>query len=597
MSSQRRATRISILTVATAALLAACGGGGSSGGGGGASVVPSPPAPAPAPPPPPENQGPVVNLPITNQRGVALHAFDFDFSQGGRTFTDADGDELTYSVHFDVDGIGGLSAQGAHIVGTPQNAGLAVLTVEAFDGIAGHGANTQFAIIVDSNSAPVVVAAPEDHLVAIGAAVDLEATNGGGIFQDVDGDALTYEVQVRGAPGLAVSGTHVQGSLAGVGATEVAVTARDGHGGEGLATFLVAAPAPEPGAPMLPATSYVYEDELLKAGLPYIMSLDFGLDAAMPAPNIPTNAGATLGRVLFYDKRLSITNTVACATCHQQSHGFSSPNRFDVGVLGIPLKRNTMTLTNVRNNRVNGFFSDLRARSVQEVARSALTTADEMGARLSLVETKLRATSFYAPLFAAAFGTTEITGDRVLQALEQYVRTVLSYRSRFDQVCLSTSAVVPVDCTAGFTAQELRGQELFEQNDGVPCTMCHGRWTGTNIWHANNGIDDVITDPGVLGPDMRRDGSLGVFRAASLRNIARTAPYMHDGRFATLREVIDHYDHGIKASANLDAILGGSGTPRRMDLSEEDKDALEAFLRSFTDEEMIADPKFSDPFL
>ncbi|HEX6397804.1 MAG TPA: hypothetical protein VFZ95_10295, partial [Steroidobacteraceae bacterium] len=153
-----------------------------------------------------------------------------------------------------------------------------------------------------------------------------------------------------------------------------------------------------------------------------------------------------------------------------------------------------------------------------------------------------------------------------------------------------------VDCTPGFTAQELRGQQLFEANGKVPCTSCHKPFSGTNIWFANNGIDDVVTDPGAHAAALQRDGNLGAFRAPSLRNVARTAPYMHDGRFATLREVIDHYDHGIKASDNLDDFLHDGGIPRRMDLAEEDKDALEAFLRTFTDEEMMADPKFSDPF-
>ena len=185
----------------------------------------------------------------------------------------------------------------------------------------------------------------------------------------------------------------------------------------------------------------------------------------------------------------------------------------------------------------------------------------------------------------------------MLLALEQYVQSVLSYRSRFDQVCLPMDNT-PVDCSAGFTAQEMRGQEIFETNTEVPCFMCHARWTTSNVWQANNGIDDVVTDPGTQDLALQRDGSLGVFRAPSLHNIARTAPYMHDGRFATLREVIDHYDHGIKFSTNLDGLLGSRflGTANRLNLSEADKDALEAFLRTYTDEAMLSDPKFSDPF-
>jgi len=117
------------------------------------------------------------------------------------------------------------------------------------------------------------------------------------------------------------------------------------------------------------------------------------------------------------------------------------------------------------------------------------------------------------------------------------------------------------------------------------------------VWQANNGLDDHVTDPGVLRPEFRHgDNRQGIFRAPSLRNIARTAPYMHDGRFATLREVIDHYDHGIKYSENLDGFLQQGTSAVQMNLPEEAKDALVAFLNTLTDEEMLNDPKFSDPF-
>jgi cytochrome c peroxidase len=595
MSSAPRVSRASILALTSATLLAACGGGGSSGGSGGGPIGGTPPAPAPAPPPPPPpNRSPVLSLPIATQTGINLHPFDFDVTQGNRTYTDADGDPLTYTVTLDPDRIGGLRVEGTRIVGVPQNADIAIVHVNVSD-VPNALERTEFLISIAPNRDPVVTSPPDDLIVAIGSPVDVDATASSTLkFSDEDGDPLTYAVAVRGVPGLSVDGSRVHGSLANVGAVEVAVTARDDFGGEGIATFLVAAPAPEPGAPTLPASSYIYEDAQLT--MPYVMRSELQFNPLF-ADNQPTNAGATLGRVLFHDKRLSITNTVACATCHQQSHGFASPDRFNRGVLDIPLKRNAMTLANSRANGPQAWFSDMRVGSLHDVARTALTNDDEMGAKLPRIEAKLRATAFYAPLFAAAFGSPEITADRVLLALEQYVKSVITYRSRFDQVCLPMDNT-PVDCSAGFTAQELRGQQIFENNDQIGCTFCHQRWSMSNIWHANNGIDDTVTDPGALNPAHRRDGSLGVFRAPSLRNIARTAPYMHDGRFATLREVIDHYDHGIKPSANLDGFLGDriAGTARRMDLSDADKDALEAFLLTLTDEATLTDPKFSDPF-
>jgi cytochrome c peroxidase len=220
---------------------------------------------------------------------------------------------------------------------------------------------------------------------------------------------------------------------------------------------------------------------------------------------------------------------------------------------------------------------------------------EEMGSTLSLTTAKVQATPFYGPLFQAAFGTPEVTGTRVLLALEQYVQSLISYRSKFDRACNSMTNE-PIDCGLVLDAQEMRGLEIFRGLGNQNCEMCHGLPAAANVWQANNGIDDVVTDPGTTIPALQRDGSLGVFRPAALRNIALTAPYMHDGRFATLREVIDHYDHGIKDSPNLDALLRRNGAPLRLNLIDADKDALEAFLRTLTDEEMIADPRFADPF-
>jgi cytochrome c peroxidase len=586
----RRPQRISILGAAAAVLLAACGGGGGgSSGGNGAPAAGGPP------PPPAVNRNPVLALAIAEQRGIQRHPFDFDVTQGGRTFTDPDGDVVTYTAEWSFGTIPGLRIEGTRVVGTTElETAFGEIRVLASDG-RGAVSVTNFMIRISANSAPAPVASFDDILLAVGAPLDTNAA-AAGAFRDADGDPIAYAVTVRGAPGLSVTGTRVQGSLASVGATEVTVTANDGFGGEAIAHFLVAAPAPEPAAPHLPAPAYAYEDTQLV--FPQVLAFEFALYPFDPEPNAPTNAGAALGRVLFHDKRLSITNTVACASCHQQSHGFASPNRFDTGVLGIPLKRNAMTLTNSRVSAQGVFFSDMRAERVRDAIHEAIVSRDELGSRLPRIEAKLRAAPFYEPLFAAAFGTPEITSQRVLLALEQYAQAILSYRSKFDQACLPLDNS-PIDCAASFTAQELRGQEIFHGSSGVACTMCHDQWSTTNRWHANNGIDDVVTDQGTVHPGLQRDGSRGVFRAGSLRNIARTAPYMHDGRFATLRDVINHYDHGIKASPNLDALLGNriSGIPNRMDLSEADKDALEAFLNTFTDDDMIADPKFSDPFL
>ena len=405
-----------------------------------------------------------------------------------------------------------------------------------------------------------------------GESFTVDATLGGQRLTDPDGDPLTWRVRVRGDHAVAIHGTQLSGTLNGS-AVEVTLEGTDPRGASAQTVFMLAAPAEAEGEPALPATPYPYKDESLPLPDDYVMSSQFRVPLwdAQPAGNRTTDAGAALGRVLFHDVRLSITNTAACASCHQREHGFSSAQRFNTGVIGVPLARNAMALGNARYNIHVAWFSDLRVSSIQDVARQALTSPEEMGHTLPAVVAKLQATAFYAPLFEAAFGTAEITEDRLLRALEQYVQALIAYRTKYDEACDAVGGV-PRDCDAGLDAQEARGRFIFENGgDGqVACVQCHALPAGANIWLANNGLDAAVTDAGVGN---------GRFRPASLYNIARTAPYMHDGRFATLREVIEHYDHGIQDNPDLDTLLrDGAGRVRRMNLSEPDKDALASTL-------------------
>ncbi|HEX6396945.1 MAG TPA: cytochrome c peroxidase [Steroidobacteraceae bacterium] len=440
------------------------------------------------------------------------------------------------------------------------------------------------------NGAPQVTGEREDKLVPAGEYFTFDAAAVAPRIVDPDGDALRYQVALRGAPGITVNGTQVSGALSTVGAVEVRVTGTDPSGARAETVFLIAAPAALPGAPTLPATPFLYADEGLALPDDFRTSSELRVPLwdTQPAGNRTTDAGAALGRVLFHDQRLSITNTLACASCHQREHGFASPERFNSGAIGVPLARNAMALANARYNTHGSWFADLRVLSIQDAARQALTKPEELGNTLPAIVTKLQAASFYAPLFEAAFGTPQIDADRILRALEQYVQALISYRSRYDVAC-DTVGGVSKDCGVGLTAQEARGWQIFtDSSTHFSCTHCHSLPSASNVWFANNGLDAQFTDPGA---------GHGQFRPASLRNIALTAPYMHDGRFATLREVIDHYDHDVRTSADLDTLLrDANGNPVRLDLSEPDKLALEAFLHTLTDEAMLSDPKFSDPF-
>jgi cytochrome c peroxidase len=579
-----------------AALLAACGGGGGTSSGGS-------PSPSPTPLPPAAQQhAPELVHANAIQSAVIWHEFRYDPTQGGTTFFDADADELTYEIRLghvwapydDPDPPPGMRVEGNLVVGTPEELENIVVNITARDP-SGNTAHDEFWIRVNPNGSPVVVQRNDDIILTVGEAIAVDASQSGRTFADPEGDRLTYDVSLRGAPrGLAISGTQVSGQIDSIGLVEVTIRAMDPFGGEGSDTFLVAAPATEPGTPTLPDPSYVYSDAGLSAELPY-MYRDSTDDTVLDN-NRTTDAGATLGRVLFYDRRLSITNTVACSTCHLQSHGFATPERFPTGALGVPLKRNAMALGNVRYNAQRSWFSDMRVHRLEELALQPIENAEELGSSLALAETKLRGTPFYASLFEAAFGSPDITRERIGLALGQFLQSLMTYRSRHD-LAFNPMENEPYDPTPVLTAQELRGFRIFDDNPRTRCNSCHDLRLGTNVWQANNGIDLVPTDPGTLDPAMQRDGSVGVFRAASLRNIAVTAPYMHDGRFATLRDVIDHYDHGIQDSPNLDGILHSlAGGPVRMNLTEDEKDDLEAFFRAMTDDAFLTDQKFSSPF-
>jgi len=597
-----RTNTIALLTIA----LAACGGGSTPGSpSSGQGSAPGGSLPSPPPPNPPISI-PVVALSNGTQHAVYLHPFNYDVTQEGRTFSDPAGGPLTYSItvghtynpYSDPNPPQGLRVEGTSIVGAPVEVGVAVVVITAKNS-AGNTVTDEFNIIVAPNGNPVVANANDGAIVPVGSQLDYDASKGGTVFTDAEGDPLTYKISLRGQTGhITLSGTHMVGSFDSVGLVEVTITASDSYGGSGTDVFTVAASAPDPGRPTLPAVPYQYADNELP--LPYIFqssSTDrIPLWDTQRDGNRTTDAGATLGRVLFYDKRLSSTNTAGCATCHQQQYGFASPEPFSQGPLGVPTKRNAMALANVKYNINHAWFADMRVDSLHELALMPIANPEELGLSLSLLEKKLAATDFYPPLFQAAFGTPGVTRERIGQALEQFLQSLMSYRSKFDlaknPITNGGSPTAPL-----FTAQEQRGFEIFSGAAGIQCTSCHDVNAQTNIWQANNGLDAVPLDPGTQILALQRDGSRGVFRAAALRNVAVSSPYMHDGRFATLRDVIDHYDHGIVASRDLDATLKDvNGVPRQMNLSEADKQALEAFLNTLTDTAFLTDPKFSDPF-
>jgi cytochrome c peroxidase len=242
------------------------------------------------------------------------------------------------------------------------------------------------------------------------------------------------------------------------------------------------------------------------------------------------------------------------------------------------MERNAMGLTNVRYNFSNRFFADERVESLESLVTMPIEDPDELGNTLKLLEAKLTTTDFYPPLFQAAFGSPAITRDRIAKALAQFLRSIVSYQTKFDAALPSTFRTV-------YTREEFSGEQHF---DLARCDSCHATAVHAMSTARNNGLDAVPADPGAGD---------GRFRAASLRNVAMTAPYMHDGRFATLREVIDHYDHGVVDTPHLDTLLRApGGAVRTSGMNEYTKAALEAFLHTLTDQAVLTDPRWSDPF-
>ena len=341
-----------------------------------------------------------------------------------------------------------------------------------------------------------------------------------------------------------------------------------------------------------PASAYNYAAPTLPAS--FSVQPILGQDNT-PANNLTTDAGAVLGRILFYDKRLSANQTISCSSCHQQAHGFSDPRQFSVGFEGGLTGRNSMGLSNARWYQRRHFFWDERANTLEDQVLMPIQNSVEMGMTMEALTNRLAAEPFYTTLFASTFGSTDITTNRISRALAQFVRSIVSVQSKYDAGVLNNFA--------NFTAEENLGRQIFlGQVGNATCNACHGSDNfvpGPNI--NNNGLEFPFVDLG-LGGITGVAADEGKFKVPSLRNIELTAPYMHDGRFATLEEVVEFYDSGVVDNPNLSPPLrnppGGpnGGQVRRLNLTTAQKTALVAFLKTFTDTNLAADPKYSDPF-
>ncbi|MFT4568018.1 MAG: cytochrome c peroxidase [Saprospiraceae bacterium] len=320
-----------------------------------------------------------------------------------------------------------------------------------------------------------------------------------------------------------------------------------------------------------------------------------------PIDNPITDHGATLGRVLFYDKTLSANGTISCASCHQAANGFSDSATLSVGFDGGRTSRHSMTLINSRWYQRGRFFWDERAATLEEQVLMPFQDPVEMGLTLAQLDSIVSNQVYYSALFSNAFGDTIVTTDRISKALSQFVRSIVSYSSKYDVGRAQVSGQGPN--FPNFTTEENQGKQLFLQtipNGGGACFGCHTTegFISANPGPQNNGLDLVTTDPGA-GTTFPNNAIFDArFKTSSLRNIELTAPYMHDGRFATLEEVIEHYNSGIQAHPTLSpALTDMSGDPVRLNFTATQKSALLAFLKTLTDSTLANDIKYSNPFI
>ena len=316
--------------------------------------------------------------------------------------------------------------------------------------------------------------------------------------------------------------------------------------------------------PILPATPFNYN-----VSYPAHIQNSLVLNDNTPGNNIMTNDGATLGRVLFYDKHLSKNNTVSCGSCHTPASSFSDPLQFSKGFAGGFTSRHSMPLLNVRFYRSGKMFWDERAASVEAQALQPIQNSVEMGLTLAELESKVQALNYYPALFQKAFGSTAIDSVRISKAIAQFVRSIVTYQSKYDRVKQGT---------ATFTADEAAGEQIFitAPPGGPSCAGCHTPPMFITSAPAGPFAFPDPADAGINGQNR--------FKSSSLRNVALTGPYFHNGAVSTLTAMLNG---------------GPPGSPTHVpahSVNPTDATRLLAFLNTLTDNTVLTETKFSDPF-
>lgn len=483
------------------------------------------------------------------------------------------------------------------------------IIVSACSGGGGDNSGTNANSGVSSNSPPTVSRQNTDQSGFRGFDFSYDATQSGATFNDANGDTLTYTVSYSpDARGLSATNGVISGVPSETGDIDITITANDGNGASVSDTFTISVGVDQSAIQSVFNGAIDLEnlENYAAQTVPdYITKLNDG-------GNPISDAGATLGRVLFYDTALSINDTISCSSCHDQASAFSDTGIVSTGVEGGQTGRHSMRLINTQFADEVRFFWDERAASHEAQETQPLADHNEHGFSgqngrpdFDALIAKLEALEYYEELFRYVYLDPDITEERLQDALAQFTKSIQSFDSKFDagraQVN-GNNANFP-----NFTADENAGKRIFLDGDLGGCGRCHRAPEfdiAPNSDH--NGVFGVANDP--LSFDLTNT------RAPSLRDLVNpggvpNGPFMHDGSLATLRDVIDHYD-AIASPANepplteflrtLDNRLktgnGATSVPQTLNLTDTQKDQLEAFMRTLTGSSIYTDEKLSNPF-
>ena len=426
----------------------------------------------------------------------------------------------------------------------PFGVRVAALILCAVAAACGGDAGSSIAPPTTTSAPPALRDANPAVAATVGTALTYDATRSGNAFSDPGRLGLTYSIAFS-APvdGLTTSGGTITGTPTTPGVAHATITATDALGRTASDRFGLVVFASELTTPLLPAPPLSYADATVPLPAHFLASIGGTSVASLdntPVQNQITDAGATLGRVLFYDRRLSANDAVSCASCHRPSIGFGDTPPRSVGFTGALTPRHSTGLVNSRFYKRGRFFRDERAATLEAQVLDPIQNPAEMGMTLDALALKLIATSYYQPLFTAAFGSPGITSARVASALAQYTRSLVSTDSRYDRAFSETG--VP-NFASTLTAEERRASSCSAASGARAATCRSLRWATR------------CTTPGSTPPSPTWARAAARSRHRRCETSAVRPRFMHDGRFTTLDQVVAFYDSGIQANPGLDPRL------------------------------------------